>query len=804
MPDSPSLSARHTLPAQPTPLLGRERELQSARRYLLTAAPPVRLLTLTGPGGTGKTRLALALAASLRKVFDGGVFFVDLVPIADARLVHSAVARTLGLRDTGDRPPIERLLDFLRERRVLLVLDNFEQVTDAAPGLAELLTACVNLKIVVTSRARLRLRWEHVLPVPPLAVPDLHQLPALDVLARVPSVALFLQCARASDPSFALTEANARDLAELCVRLDGLPLALELAAARVNVLPLRSILGQPLELLAADAGDVSPRHWTMRRAIGWSYNLLTPDEQALFRRMAIFPAGCMPEGAAAVAEYAEAAGAAWSSGLPVLEGLASLASKSLLRRERQPNGELRFSMLETIRAFALEQLAECGELEDSGRRFRDFLLVLVERAEVDLTGPEQGAWMDRLELEHDNIRSAIRWCVERGAVEEGLRMAGALWRFWFTRHLSDGDGVLRELLDLEGSAGARPETRAKALNGAGNLAQVCGDLERAARLHLESLAIRQALGDRRGIAISLNSLANVAVEQGDYLLARGLYEESLALRRDLGDARGIAVTLNNLSVVARDEGDWQAAAALSVESAALFRELGDRQGVALSLVTLGVARYYLGEYAEATELHRESVALFGEQDNKREIAEWLQVLAVIACSHGQPSEAAAHLFGAADRALEELGSSMGPARNPRYRRHVTELRDGLGEPGFADAWAEGRAMALEDAMAAALRIGHLGTGETEPRPSGRRARVSAPPRPIAEHPALAGLTRREQEVAALLARGLTNRQIAAELTIAERTAETHVCKILSKLSLTRRAQLTAWAVQHELQTVPPG
>jgi non-specific serine/threonine protein kinase len=803
MPDSPSLSPRHNLPAQPTPLLGRERELQSARRYLLTAAPPVRLLTLTGPGGTGKTRLALALAASLRKVFDGGVFFVDLVPVADARLVHSAVARTLGLRDTGDRPPIERLLDFLRERPVLLVLDNFEQVTDAAPGLSELLTECVNLKIVVTSRARLRLRWEHVLPVPPLAVPDPQRLPALDVLARVPSVALVLHCARAIDPSFALTEANARALAELCVRLDGLPLALELAAARVNVLPLQSILAQPLELLAADAGDVSPRHSTMRRAIGWSYDLLTPDERALFRRLAIFPAGCMPEGAAAVGEDGATAYAAASAGLQVLEGLASLASKSLLRQERQPTGELRFSMLETIRAFALEQLAECGELEETGRRFRDFWLALVERAEADLTGPEQGAWIDRLELEHDNILSAIRWCVERGAVEEGLRMAGALWRFWFTRHLSEGDGVLRELLDLEGSAGLRPETRAKALNGAGNLAQACGDLERAARLHVESLAMRQALGDRRGIAISLNSLANVAVEQGDYLQARGLYEESLALRRDLGDARGIAVTLNNLSVVARDEGDWQAAAALSVESAALFRELGDRQGVALSLVTLGVARYYLGEYAEATELHRESVALFGEQDNKREIAEWLQVLAVIACSHGQPSEAA-HLFGAVDSALEELGSSMGPARNPRYRRHVAELRDGLGEPGFADAWAEGRAMSLEDAMAAALRIGHLGTGGTEPRPSGGRVRVSAPPRPIPEYLASAGLTRREQEVAALLARGLTNRQIAVELTISERTAETHVSKILSKLSLTRRAQLTAWAVQHELQAVRPG
>jgi predicted ATPase/DNA-binding CsgD family transcriptional regulator len=807
-----SLSPRHNLPAQPTPLLGREQEVQRVRQQLLAAAPPVRLLTLTGPGGTGKTRLALEVASSLLKVFEDGVFFVDLVPVTDARLVQSAVARTLGLRDTGHRPLFERLLDFLRDRRVLLILDNFEQVAEAAPGLSLLLTACVNLKFLVTSRARLRLRWEHVLPVPPLALPDLERLPAPEALATVPSVALFLHHARAIDPSFSLTEANARGLAELCVRLDGLPLALELAAARVDMLPLQRILGRPLERLPADVGDVPPRHWTMRRAIGWSYDLLTLDERALFRRVAIFPTGCMPEAAAAVCEDAETADASCPvsalSGLRVLERLASLASKSLLRQERQPNGELRFGMLETIRAFALEQLAACGELEQTGRRFRDFFVALAERAEPDLTGPEQGAWMDRLEREHDNIRSAIRWCLERGSAEEGLRLAGALWRFWFTRrHLIEGNRALGELLDLEGSAAVRPETRAKALNGAGNLAQACGDLERAARLHKESLALRQALGDRRGIAISLNSLANVAVERGDYLDARALYEESLALRRDLRDERGIAVALNNLSVIARDQSDWERAAALSVESAALFRELGDRQGVALSLVTLGMAKYHLGCYTEATELHRESLALFGELENKREIAEWLEVLAIMACTHGQPSQAA-HLFGAADSALEEIGSSMGPARSARYRRYVAEVRDALGDEAFAAAWAEGRAMPFEDALAAALTAEDRGAGWNgppgeRPGPSSPRVRRSTPSRPTPVNGASGRLTRREQEVAALLARGLTNREIAAELTIAERTAETHVCKILSKLSLTRRAQLTAWAVQHDLQMVRP-
>jgi non-specific serine/threonine protein kinase len=779
---------------QPTPLLGRAHEIEVARQHVLADDPPVRLLTLTGPGGTGKTRLALEVAGTLLEYFEAGVFVVDLAPVQDAQFVASAIARTLSLQAASDQSPLESLLAFLESRHVLLILDNFEQVVDAASQLSQLLTSCPQLTIMVTSRARLRLRWERVLPVPPLDVPDLHHLPELDALASVPAVTLFLERARAIDPDFALSDANARSVAELCVRLDGLPLALELAAATVDVLTPQGILARldrPLELLAAETGDMPVRHLTMRRAVGWSYDLLAPSEQKLFRRMAVFAAGCLPDAAAAVCdgdgavdESKKSQTEPRASGIGILEGLGALTSKSLLRRETGADGQLRFGMLETIRAYALEQLAACGELEEAGRRFRDFFLALAEQAEPKLVGPNQAVWLDGLEREHDNLRAALRWCVEHGVAEEGLRLAGSLWRFWFTRrHLVEGSRWLDECLALQGSSRVKPETRAKALNGAGNLAHARGDLARAAALHQESLAVRRALDDRRGIAISLNSLANVAVDRGDYTTARALHEESLALRRELGDRRGIAIALNNLSVIARDQADWERAATLSRESVGVFRELGDKQGVALSLVTLGAAEYHLGSHAEATALHQQSLALFSEVENRREIAECLEVLAMLARAQDQHFRAA-RLFGAAEAAFEEIGSSSRPSQNPRYGAYVAEVRDRLGDEAFEAAWADGRAMRLEDAMTAALA--------SEPKVRTEKRRIS---------PSLApsdGLTRREQEVVALLARGLTNRQIAKELTITERTAETHVCKVLSKLRLSRRAQLTAWAVEHEL------
>ncbi len=784
------LRPRHNLTVQPTPVLGREHEIALARQHLLVDDPPVRLLTLTGPGGTGKTRLALEIARTVLDDFEDGVFVVDLASIHDARFVPSAIAHTLRWQPSGDQAPFDWLLNFLEHQQVLLVLDNFEHVVDAAAQLPHLLSACSRLQMLVTSRARLRLRWEQVLPVPPLEVPDLASLPTLDELAAVPSVSLFVERARAIEPDFEIKDVNAHAIAELCVRLDGLPLALELAAARIDVLTPQGILarlGQPLDLLVTDTGDVTPRHLTMRRAVGWSYDLLSADEQRLFRRMAVFAAGCLPDAAAAVC--VDPADGDTPTGLGILAGLSALASRSLLRREARPDGELRFGMLETIRAFALEQLEACGDLEAAGRRFRDFFAALAEQAEPNLVGPEQAVWLDGLEREHDNLRAALRWCIDRDDAESGLRLAGSLWRFWFTRrHLVEGSRWLDECLALPGAVRAKPETRARALNAAGNLAHALGDLTRAAMLHHEALAVRQALGDMRGIAVSLNSLANVAVDRGDYAAAQALHQDSLALRRELGDRRGIAVALNNLSVIARDQGDWQRAASLSRESADVFEELGDKQGVALALVTLGAAQHHLGFHSEAIALHQQSLALFSELENRRDIAECLEVLAMLARAQEQPLQAA-RLFGAAETALEDVGSSMRPAQNPRYRASVAELREKLGDDEFLRAWTDGRAMRLEDAMASALAV-------EKPRVTSEVGPRTRPRGTAADGGEF--LTRREQEVVALLARGLTNREIASELTITERTAETHVSRVLSKLGLNRRAQLTAWAVEHHL------
>jgi predicted ATPase/DNA-binding CsgD family transcriptional regulator len=808
VPHSAPLNAKEHLRARPTPLLGRERETHIACRYLVDEEPPARLLTLTGPGGTGKTRLALEVAARLSERFEDGVVIVDLVPVTYAELVPSALARALDLPDTGDTPLIESLTRYLEHKRVLIVLDNFEHVCGAAPLLSQLLGACPGLTFLVTSRSRLRITWEQVLPVPPLEVPDLGQLATVDVLADVPAVALFLQRARAIDPEFALTGANARAVAELCVRLDGLPLALELAAARIDVLPPQSLVDRPLELLTDAAADVPVRHWTMRHAIGWSYELLSPEEQVLFRRLAILPAGCTPESATAVCADVDKSNGGVHSSAPnvqVLATLASLANKSLLRRAWQQEDQPRFGMLETIRAFALEQLLECGDFESTAHRFANFFVALAERAEPDLTGRDQGVRLDQLEREHGNIRAALRWCIDQRAAEEGLRLAASLWRFWFTRHLSEGDHWLSELLALEGSNVVQPPTRAKALNGAGNLAHARGDLDRATKLHEQSLTLRQEMADQRGIAISLNSLANVAVDRLDYEAARELHQRSLALRRELGDKRGIAVALNNLSVIERDQGMWPRAAELSSESAKIFRELGDEHGLALSLVTLGLAKYHLGSPLEATALHKEALALFRDLGDEREIAEWLEVLAKTAYTHGQLSQAV-RLFGAAEGALEGMGSSKGPARAPRYGRYMAELRTKLGDTDFAEAWASGHAMLLEDAIAAAIAEQDVEASlSTPPNALDRRPKKGARAgyrEATRANDAPDSLTRREQEVMPLLARGLTNRQIADELMISERTAETHVCTILKKLGFTRRAQLTAWAVRHDLQPSP--
>jgi predicted ATPase/class 3 adenylate cyclase len=587
----------NNLPAQPTPLIGREQVGAAACGRLRREA--VCLLTLTGPGGTGKTRLGLQVAADLIEDFESGVSFVCFATISDPALVVSTIAQTLGVREKAGELLLESLKNHLQDRQMLLVLDNFEHVVTAASVVTQLLVACPRLKCLVTSRVVLHLRGEHEFPVPPLALPDPKHLPAVAALSQYAAVELFIQRALAVNPDFRVNNENAPAVAKICVRLDGLPLAIELAVARIKLLPPRAMLarlGHRLELLRGGARDLPDRHQTLRQAIAWSYNLLEASEQALFRRLGVFVEGCTLEAAGAVHHAVNGPVGGSEQSLDVLEGMASLVDKSLLQQEEQGNGEPQFRMLETIREYGMECLTTSGETQAIQRAHADYYLALVEVTEPELTGPEQTVWLDRLETEHDNLRAALRWAEESGETEIGLRLAGALCQFWLVRgHLSEGQEQLARLLTLVGTS-IRTAAQAKALTGAGNLAHNLGDYAAARAFSEESLAIWREIGDKGGIAASLNHLGWAAWRQGDYAAARSLSEEGLAIWREIKDKQGIATSLNNLGWVAHHQGDYAVARTLHQESLALRRDLGDKWGIAFALTNLGWTIHKQGDY----------------------------------------------------------------------------------------------------------------------------------------------------------------------------------------------------------------
>jgi predicted ATPase/class 3 adenylate cyclase len=685
-----SLETPTNLPAQRTSFVGRERQVARVKELLRGPG----LLTLTGPGGSGKTRLALQAAAELLDEYRDGVFLVELASITDPRLVPSTIADAIGARAEGVRPALDTLKDHVRDREMLLVLDNFEQVSEGAPVTADLLTASPRMRILVTSREPLHVTGEQELAVPPLDLPASGEAPSPEDLTRYEAVALFVQRARAVDPAFQLTEANAGAVAELCLRLDGLPLAIELAASRIKLLSPRAILERmerPLDLLTGGPVDLPARQRTLREAIAWSYDLLDEIERELFRRLSVFAGGWTLETAQAVANpYTELRREA-------LEVLGSLVDQSLALRMPTSTETVRFRMLETIREFGLERLEAAEEAEATRDRHASFFLELAEAAEPHLRGVEQKRWLDRLEVEHDNIRAAIRRAIDAGHDEVALRLVGALWRFWHLHgHLDEGRRWAEEVLSLPGAAG-RTAPRAKALTALGGVAYWQEDLPTTGAAYEEALAIARALGDRLAEAEGLYNVSFVPAYEGDFDRAAALIEESRTLFEELGVRRGVADTVWLLAIVARLEGDTRTARARAEESLRIHREIEDRFGMTDALHVLGRIALADGDLATAGSSFLEALANDERVGNRSGMGIVMDNLAAKASAEGRHLRAV-RLGGASDAIKEAAGGHAPPPfidlPDPREAASVA-----LGEAAIAAAWEEGRAMTLDQALA---------------------------------------------------------------------------------------------------------
>jgi len=698
------------LPAPATRLVGRRRELAELRRLLAGGA---RLVTLTGPGGVGKTRLALAAAADLRSAFAGGVAFVPLAPVADAALVPATIAAALGVREGGGRSPAAVAGQVLGGRRLLLVLDNFEHLIEAAASVGEFLAACPGLVVLTTSRAPLRLSGEQEYPVPPLAVPRPEQPATGESVAANEAVALFVQQARAGRPDFALTATNAAAVAEICARLDGLPLAIELAAARVKVLPpgaLLARLGQRLPLLAGGPSDQPPRLRTMRDAIGWSYDLLDDEERAVFRRLAVFAGDFALDAAEWVAGSGwRAAGAeAAAGGQPPasLDTVASLVEKSLLQRLDAGGGEPRFGMLATVQEYALERLAAAGEEAAARQAHAGWFLGLAEEAWPTFRQRAgQEAWLHRLEAERGNLRAALRWLDERGDAASRLRLAGALAWFWYIRGpLAEGRSWLERALAVP-DADVGGALRVRAMVGAALLAHFQGDDERAEGWLAASLARSPALGDPWLAGFGLLLWGMVAEDRADYDLAEGRFAEALPRFRAAGDRANAALTLTHLGVTAWGRGDVERAKGLYEEALAVQREADDGWGLSISLGYLGLLAGERGDFPGAAVAHRESLRLRWAVGVWEDVAASLADLAALAAAAGR-AEPAARLFGAAAAVREEMGRLLAPLFPERgvFERAEARARAALGPDGYAAAEAAGRALEPAQAVAEATAL----------------------------------------------------------------------------------------------------
>lgn len=767
----------NNLPLQLSSFIGRTRELAEVKRLLFTT----RLLTLTGAGGSGKTRLALQAAANVLGRFPDGVWLVDLSSLSNPALVPQMVATTLRVPEEPRRPLTDTLADELHHRSMLLILDNCEHLLTGCAHLANgLLGRSPDLRILATSREALGIAGETVWPVPTLALPD-PQLPAsLEELAQSEAVRLFVERAAAVQPAFDLTMANAPVVADICRNLDGIPLAIELAAARTKVLTAEQIaarLGDRFQLLTGGSRTAPPRHQTLRTALDWSHDLLSPQEQTLLQRLAIFAGGFTLEAAEQICDGHGIAEA------EVLDLLTHLVDKSLALVERVTGAEARYRLLETVRQHAAEKLAASGELPLVRARHGDWFVAYAERAEWELRA-NQAVWVERLATELDNMRAAMEWSLTpEGNPELSLRIAGALGLFWDVRGFyREGRRWIEEMLAK--ARGATGGVRAKALAWASVLAWRQGDYEQVKAFGQEARALSEAYGERWSLGLALHQLGHTAHVDGDLSQAEQLLQNSVDVFRAVGDTWGLAYSLNCLGDLARTQGAADQARARLEEAVALWRRLNNNWGLALSLNNLGHVTQHQGDSQRAWALFTESLTNFRAVGAKHGMMYCLTGLAAAAAREGRLRRAA-RLFGASEALLKAAGVTLEPVDRTDYERNLEKVRAGLHEQIFGEAWQVGQMMSLNEAVAYALS-----TEEPAPMAAGR-ASAKVP------------LTPREQEVAALIARGLTNREIAAVLVITERTAETHVQNILNKLGFDSRAQIAAWAVEHELLSPSP-
>jgi predicted ATPase/DNA-binding CsgD family transcriptional regulator len=794
--------------------VGREREIEEVKRELAMT----RILTLTGAGGSGKTRLALELARNLVEAYPDGAWLVELAPLSEEALVPKAVAEALEVPERPGEPLADTLAEVLRGRQLLMVLDNCEHLLEATARLVDLLLdSCPRLRILATSREALGVEGEVRWLVPPLSIPDLQDTPSLEELVSYESVRLFVERARGRDPSFSLSPKNAFAGTEICRRLEGIPLAIELAAARVGALSVEQIserLTDSLQLLTSGSRTQLPRQRTLRGTLDWSFELLSESERRVFRRLSVFAGGWTLEAAEAVG-----VGGGIEEG-EVLDLLSELVEKSLVVARGSDQRGVRYRMLEPVRQYAQEKLEESGEAEAAKGAHTGYFLALAEEAEPELFGPRDVEWLERLEEEHDNMRAALYWALEGARAELGLRLVGALLPFWEAHgHYSEGRKWIEDALKKEGRTSGT--VRAKALYALSRIAAAQsdthraevaaregielsteveigsslaasfrgmlglaagwrGDYERAKELADESLKLSRQAHDKVRIADALLELAGNLMYLGDRERGKELHEEGIALCREVGYASGLGRGLLGLGYFLVLEGDYERGATLNEEAAALFRERGYKGNLEYALVNLGQAALLRGDHERARSYYEESLTLSKELGERLSASDGLEGLACVYAAE-EASEQAARLFGAALALREAIGYQNTLEEDAWREPYLSTARSLLGEAAWEEALAQGRAMGLEEAIEYALSQGESS---------------AIIPSSTPEHPA--GLTSREVEVLGMVAAGKTNAQVAKELFLSPRTVETHLTSIYHKLGITSRSAATRFALEHDL------